>query len=247
MLLKLSDAQSAQRTTEDATKCCKSRCALGWVESKTSRAELRHPQLNLIKSTHGVGLRFELGFFYEWNSKGTWEWGWGDEDAPTSQRDEIMNEHGPSPGAKRARAVARQCDETWAANANWWPGLRCDAHHSISETTSGQTSVSISHAHRNRISMIIIMSRKTGKPVKPRTLLNANKWTVKCFDIVSCIQWKHFQISLDMNDFVSHMVREGRGHQQASTLFLWRMVSYFKGCQRLSLFPIQSVLIFSSR
>lgn len=178
--------------------------------------------------------------------KGLGTWGWGDEDAPTSQRDEIMNEHGPSPGAKRARAVARQCDETWAANANWWPGLRCDAHHSISGT-SGQTSVSISHAHRNRISMIIIMSRKTGKPVKPRTLLNANKWTVKCFDIVSCIQWKHFQISLDMNDFVSHMVREGRGHQQASTLFLWRMVSYFKDCQRLSLFPIQSVLIFSSR
>lgn len=64
MLLKLSDAQSAQRTTEDATKCCKSRCALGWVESKTSRTELRHPQLNLIKSTHGVGLRFELGFLF---------------------------------------------------------------------------------------------------------------------------------------------------------------------------------------
>lgn len=50
--------------------------------------------------------------------KGLGTWGWGDEDAPTSQRDEIMNEHGPSPGAKRARAVARQCDETWAANAN---------------------------------------------------------------------------------------------------------------------------------
>lgn len=37
---------------------------------------------------------------------------------PRRKRDEIMNEHGPSPGAKRARAVARQCDETWAANAN---------------------------------------------------------------------------------------------------------------------------------
>lgn len=34
----------------------------------------------------------------------------GEEDAPTSQRDEIMNEQGPSPGAKRARAVARQCE-----------------------------------------------------------------------------------------------------------------------------------------
>lgn len=34
MLLKLSDAHSAQRTTEDATKCCKSRVALGWVESR---------------------------------------------------------------------------------------------------------------------------------------------------------------------------------------------------------------------
>lgn len=139
------------------------RIGLGRIE--TSRAELRHPQLNLIKSTLGVGLRVKLGFFMNEIVKGL---GDGDDDAPTSQRDEIMNEHGPSPGAKRARAVERQ-SETWAANANWWPGLRCDAHHSISGT-SGQTIVSISHAHRNRISMIIIMSRKTGKPVKPNSL-----------------------------------------------------------------------------
>lgn len=80
------------------------RIGLGRIE--TSRAELRHPQLNLIKSTLGVGLRFELRFMNE-IVKGI---GDGEEDAPTSQRDEIMNEQGPSPGAKRARAVARQCE-----------------------------------------------------------------------------------------------------------------------------------------
>lgn len=88
------------------------RIGLGRIE--TSRAELRHPQLNLIKSTLGVGLRVKLGFFMNEIVKGL---GDGDDDAPTSQRDEIMNEHGPSPGAKRARAVERQ-SETWAANAN---------------------------------------------------------------------------------------------------------------------------------
>lgn len=134
----------------------------------------------------------------------------GGEDAPTSQRDEIMNEHGPSPGAKRARAVERQ-SETWAANANWWPGLRCDAHHSISGT-SGQTDdrLSISHAHRNRISMIIIMSRKTGKPVKPnlnecqqmncqmlrRRLLHS----MKTFPNLSRHEWLRFSYTIERGD-----------------------------------------------
>lgn len=87
MLLKLSDAQSAQRTTEDATKCCKSRCALGWDESKTSRAELRHPQLNLIKSTHGVGLQFELRFFMNEIVKGL---GNGDGETKMRPRRNVM-------------------------------------------------------------------------------------------------------------------------------------------------------------
>lgn len=220
-----------------------------WVGShrdETSRAELRHPQLNLIKSTLGVRLRVELGlFFYEWNSKGTWGWG-----AKMRPRRNVMKSwmntaqaqvpKGHEPWREAKRDVGSKCKLMARAK------MRCSSLDQWDKRTDDR--LSISHAHRNRISMIIIMSRKTGKPVMPNSLecqqMNCQMLrhrfvhSMKTFPNLSRHEWLRFSYTIERGE---------RGNQQASTLFMWRMVSYFKDCQRLSLFPIQSVLIFSSR
>lgn len=162
-------------------------------------------------------------------------------DAPTSWMKPSMN---------MAQAQVPKGHEPWRAQRD--VGSKCKLmarakmRCSSLDRRCGRRIVSISHAHRNRISMIIIMSRKTGKPPKPR-----KPHTRECKQM-NCQMLRHrFMHSSKTFPNLSRpewvLGGGARCNQQAYTLFLWRMVSYFRDCQRLSLFPIQSVLIFSSR
>lgn len=196
---------NAQRKMQPNVASLASR--VGSNRDETSRAELRHPQLNLIKSTLGVRLRVELGLFFFMNEivKGLGDGGRRCAHVATWWNHEWTRS---KPRCQKGTSRGERQSETWAANANWWPGLRCDAHHSISGT-SGQTDdrLSISHAHRNRISMIIIMSRKTGKPVKPNSLecqqMNCQMLrhrllhSMKTFPNLSRHEWLRFSYTIE--------------------------------------------------